>query len=107
MAPVDPGELPGVYRSDAAGGEVELDPGGTFTATAVVTGVYPGASDFSGTWEFIDNPASDDFVYLSLDESAPGRISGIQLYATGGGELAFRGDPDGPPSMVLTKVPEP
>ncbi|MDR3083920.1 MAG: hypothetical protein LBV60_23895 [Streptomyces sp.] len=106
-ASVDPDELPGVYRDDATGGEIVLDSDRTFSATDVSTDGFSGPADFSGQWEFLDNQASSDFIYLTIDDGGLGKIAGIQLYTTDRGTVEFHGDPDGPPSMVLTKVAAP
>ncbi|MFD3679298.1 hypothetical protein [Streptomyces sp. NPDC058613] len=107
MAPVDPAELPGVYRNDKTGGEITLDSGGTFSATDVSTDGFSGPADFSGRWEFLDNEAASDFVYLSVGDGGLGRIAGIQLYAEGQGTVYFRHDLDGPPTLVLKRVAAP
>ncbi|MGW7195361.1 hypothetical protein [Streptomyces chryseus] len=123
-APTDAEELPGVYRSDETGGEILLDSDGTFTATDISADEAKGSGgtdplDFSGRWEFV---ASDgrDFVYLTTEDGGLGKVGDIQLYvnsrlAVGGKELLPRGplvvdiqpDPDGPPSVVLTKTAAP
>ncbi|MGK5550313.1 hypothetical protein ACSNOI_01745 [Actinomadura kijaniata] len=109
MAPVDVGDLPGLYRNDATGGEILLKTDGTFSASDVsgdeVTG--NGATDrvdFSGRWEFIDNSSASDFIYLTVDDGGLGKVGGIQLYTSGRAAVKFRADPDGPPSLVLTRV---
>lgn len=125
-APTDAGELPGVYRSEDTGGEISLDPDGTFTATDISADEATGSGgaaplDFSGQWVFTDKGTSLDsgtsFVYLTTEDGGLGRIGDIQLYvdsrmAVGGKEILPRGplkvhmapDPDGPPSLVLTKA---
>ncbi|MER5258144.1 MULTISPECIES: hypothetical protein [unclassified Streptomyces] len=103
---VDADELPGVYRNDATGGEIQLESDGAFSATDVSTGVLPGPADFSGRWEFVDNDASSDFVYLTVDDGGLGKIGGIQLYPGGRETVEFR-TPDKPPSLVLTRVAAP
>ncbi|MGI5171800.1 hypothetical protein ACQEU3_46390 [Spirillospora sp. CA-253888] len=104
---VDADELPGVYRSEATGGEVRLGSDGTFAATDVSTGVVSGRADFGGRWKFVDSSSSRDFVYLTIEDGGLGKIGGIQLYPSGRASVEFHGDPDGPPSMVLTKVTAP
>ncbi|MFI6517535.1 hypothetical protein ACIBF1_18415 [Spirillospora sp. NPDC050679] len=104
---VDADELPGVYRSKATGGEVDLKADGTFSATDVSTGVVSGRADFSGRWKFVDSSSSRDFVYLMIEDGGLGRIGGVQLYPSGRASVEFHGDPDGPPSLVLTKVAAP
>ncbi|WP_406506610.1 hypothetical protein [Streptomyces sp. NBC_01602] len=99
---VDPDELPGVYRNGKTGGEITLDSDGTFTATDLSTDVQSDPANFHGQWEFVDSSASD-FVYLNIDERGIGEVSGVQLYARGGGKVAFS-TPDGSWSLVLTKV---
>ena len=99
---VDPDELPGVYRDGKTGGEIRLDSDGTFTATDLSTDVHSDPANFHGRWEFVDSSASD-FVYLNIDERDIGEVSGVQLYARGGGKVAFS-TPDGSWSLVLTKV---
>ncbi|MFD9367438.1 hypothetical protein ACFWA6_06965 [Streptomyces sp. NPDC060020] len=104
---VDPDELPGVYHNDAAGAELRFEPDGGFTATDVVTDGFSAPADFSGRWEWLDDQASSDFVYLSVENGGLGTTSGIQLYPRGGNVLEFRPDPDGPPSLKLTKAAAP
>ncbi|MFC9970293.1 hypothetical protein ACFVH6_05250 [Spirillospora sp. NPDC127200] len=96
-----------MYRSEATGGEVELGSDGTFSATDVATGVVSGRADFSGRWKFVDSSSSRDFVYLAIEDGGLGRIGGIQLYPSGRASVEFHADPDGPPSLVLTKVTTP
>ncbi|WP_399462655.1 hypothetical protein [Streptomyces sp. sk2.1] len=99
---VDPDELPGVYRNGKTGGEITLDSDGTFTATDLSTDEQSDPADFHGQWEFVDSSGSD-FVYLDIDERGIGEVSGVQLYARGGGKVEFS-LPDGSWSLVLTKV---
>ncbi|MEU8528362.1 MULTISPECIES: hypothetical protein [Streptomyces] len=91
-----------MYRNGKTGGEITLDSDGTFTATDLSTDVQSDPADFHGQWEFVDSSASD-FVYLDIDERGIGEVSGVQLYARGGGKVAFS-TPDGSWSLVLTKV---
>ncbi|MFJ6755853.1 MULTISPECIES: hypothetical protein [unclassified Streptomyces] len=107
MGSVDPAELPGVYRNDKAGAELRLESDGEFTATDVVTDGFSDPADFSGRWEWLDDQASSDFIYLSVKNGGLGTTSGIQLYPRGGNVLEFRPDPDGPPSLKLTKAAAP
>lgn len=100
-------ELPGVYRDDKAGGELRLKSDGTFSATGLATDGSSGPADFSGRWEFRDSQASSDFVYLTVDDGGLGKTSGIQLYPSGREALEFRPDPDGPPSLELTRAAAP
>src|SRR5690606_38074145 len=51
---VDTEELPGTYRDDATGGEIQLASDGTFAATDVSTDSDSGPADFSGRWTFVD-----------------------------------------------------
>lgn len=105
---VDPVQLPGVYRNDATGGQIQLSSDRTFSASDVSTGYSDGPADFSGRWEFLDNEANSDFIYLSIDDGGGlGKIGGIQLYMGDEGAVYFRSDPDGPPSLVLTRTPAP
>ncbi|MER5775467.1 hypothetical protein ABT144_14450 [Streptomyces sp. NPDC002039] len=104
---VDPDELPGVYRNAETGAELRLEPDGAFSATAVVTDGFSDPADFSGRWEWLDDQASSDFIYLSVEKSGLGATSGIQLYPHGGNAVEFRPDPDGPPSLKLSKVAVP
>ncbi|MFD5326423.1 hypothetical protein [Streptomyces sp. NPDC127092] len=104
---VDPGELPGVYRNDGTGAELRLEPDGTFSAVDVVTDGSSDPADFSGRWEWLGDQAGSDFVYLSVDSGALGKVAGIQLYPSGGNTMEFRPDPDGPPSSKLTKAAAP
>lgn len=98
----DPDELPGIYRNGKTGGEITLDSDGTFTATDLSTDEHSGPADFQGRWRFIDSSGSD-FVYLNIEGRDIGEVSGVQLYARGGGKVAFS-LPDGSWSLVLTKV---
>ncbi|PLW72639.1 hypothetical protein GQS52_04635 [Streptomyces sp. SCUT-3] len=106
-APVDPDELPGVYRNDATGSEILLDSDGTFSATDISTDESPDPVDFSGRWEFVDSETSSDFVHLSVDDGGLGSTVGVQLYPNGRTTVEFHFDPDGPPSLVLTRVAAP
>ncbi|MET7860026.1 hypothetical protein ABZS81_22970 [Streptomyces sp. NPDC005318] len=103
-ARVDAEDLPGLYRNKETGGEIRLDSDGTFTATDLSTDEHADPADFHGQWEFVDSSASD-FVYLDIDERGIGEVSGVQLYARGGGKVAFS-LPDGSWSLVLTKSTE-
>ncbi|MEU2508561.1 hypothetical protein ABZ621_28100 [Streptomyces sp. NPDC007863] len=99
-------DLPGLYRNKETGGEITLDSDGTFTATHLSTGENADPDDFHGNWDFVDNGTlSDDFVYLDIDGRGIGEVSGVQLYARGGGKIAFS-TPDGSWSLVLTKSTE-
>ncbi|MFB7362361.1 hypothetical protein [Streptomyces hydrogenans] len=105
-AQVDAEDLPGVYRNEETGGEIRLDSDGTFTATALSTDANTDPEDLHGRWDFVDNGSfSDDFVYLDIEERGIGEVSGVQLYAHGGGKVAFS-RPDGSWSLVLTKSKE-
>ncbi|THA25758.1 hypothetical protein E4198_14575 [Streptomyces sp. RKND-216] len=48
--------------------------------------------------------AADDFVHLAIEDGTLGRIGGIQLYTGSHGTVYFRYDPDGPPSLILTRT---
>ncbi|MFD8567957.1 hypothetical protein [Streptomyces sp. NPDC059639] len=100
---VDSDELPGVYRNNATGGELLLEPGGTFSATDVSTDSFSGPADFSGRWEFVDSSSSREFIYLDVDGRGLGEVSGIQLYTSGRAAVEFSA-PDEAWSLVLTKV---
>ncbi|MER7485655.1 hypothetical protein ABTY20_07015 [Streptomyces sp. NPDC126497] len=102
--PVDTGDLPGVYRDDATGGEILLGSNGTFSATDVSMDGSSDPVDFRGRWEFVDSRSSDDFVHLSVDDGGLGMTAGVQLYTGARGKVYFRHDPDGPPSLVLTRA---
>ncbi|MFI0829570.1 hypothetical protein ACH4Q7_34775 [Streptomyces roseolus] len=105
-AQVDVEDLPGLYRNKETGGEITLDSDGTFTATHLSTGEHADPDDFHGKWDFVDNGTlSDGFVYLDIDERGIGEVSGVHLYARGGGKIAFS-TPDGSWSLVLTKRTE-
>ncbi|MDT0343664.1 hypothetical protein [Streptomyces litchfieldiae] len=106
-ASVDPDELPGVYRNDETGGEILLDSDGTFSATDVSTDGFSGPADFSGQWEFVDSQTSSDFIYLSVDDGGLGMTVGVQLYTKGRDTVYFHFDPDGPPTLELTRVAAP
>ncbi|WP_338696623.1 hypothetical protein V2W30_14155 [Streptomyces sp. Q6] len=99
---VDADELPGVYRNSKTGGEITLDSDGTFTATDLSTDAHTDPEDLHGHWDFVDSSGSD-FVYLDIDERGIGEVSGVQLYARGGGKVEFS-RPDGSWSLALTKV---
>ncbi|WP_340563810.1 hypothetical protein [Streptomyces sp. GSL17-111] len=105
-ASIDPDALPGRYR-DETGGEVLLEPDGTFSATAVSTDDFSGPADFSGSWEFHDRETATDFVYLSVEDGGLGRIAGIQLYTKDQETVYFHYDVDGPLTTVLHKVDTP
>lgn len=96
-----------MYRDDDTGGEVRLDADGSFSATDVETDDASGPADFHGSWEFHDSGTTTDFVYLSVEDGGLGRTGGVQLYTTGEDTVAFHGDPDGPPAMVLRRVSGP
>ncbi|MEN3586365.1 hypothetical protein AAH978_19760 [Streptomyces sp. ZYX-F-203] len=117
---VDPDELPGAYRDDKTGSEIVLESDGTFSATGISRDDAMGGGgtdprDFSGQWEFIDSGASRDRVFLSVEHGGFRKGDLIQLYPSdslerhmnGGPMVAFRPDPDGPPSLVLTKKAAP
>ncbi|MFF5426347.1 MULTISPECIES: hypothetical protein [unclassified Streptomyces] len=105
--PVDPAGLPGVYRDDGTGAELRLASDGTFSAVGVVTDGTSGPADFTGRWEWFGDRAGSDFVYLSVDSGELGTVAGIQLYPSGGSAVEFRPDPDGPPSLKLTRAAAP
>ncbi|MEU2799401.1 hypothetical protein AB0E21_31330 [Streptomyces sp. NPDC047967] len=117
---VDPGELPGAYRDEETGGEIVLNSDGTFFATGISPDDATGgggadARDFSGRWEFVDSGANTDRVFLSVEDGGFGEGDLIQLYPSdslgrltnGGPTVAFRPDPDGPPSLVLREKAAP
>ncbi|GGU84883.1 hypothetical protein GCM10010275_20030 [Streptomyces litmocidini] len=105
-AQVDAEDLPGLYRNEQTGGEIRLDSDGTFTATDLSTGEHTDPADFHGKWDFVDNGTlSYDFVYLDIDGRGIGEVSGVHLYARGGGKIAFS-TPNGSWSLVLTKSAE-
>ncbi|WP_432137386.1 MULTISPECIES: hypothetical protein [unclassified Streptomyces] len=105
---VDVGELPGVYRDAASGGEIVLDPDGTFAATHVpgdaIGGGRTAPADFAGRWEYVDSSVAADFVYLTVDDGGLGKAGGLKVYPSGS-TLEFHPDPDAPPSLVLTRSP--
>ncbi|WP_229865930.1 hypothetical protein [Streptomyces spinoverrucosus] len=110
MGSVDPDELPGVYRNDATGGKIVLESDGTFSATDVAEDAMGGGGadpvDFSGRWEFVDSSGSGDFIYLTVDDGELGKVGGMKLYPSGR-SVEFHADPDGPPSLVLTRAAAP
>lgn len=106
-ASVGSAELAGVYRNDKTGGELLLGSDGKFSATGVSTDRSSGPADFHGRWEFLDNQASSDFIYLTVEDDGLGKMAGIQLYPIGRGAVEFRPDPDGKPLPKLTKAATP
>ncbi|MER7625370.1 hypothetical protein [Streptomyces sp. NPDC126503] len=106
-ASVDPAELPGVYRDDGTGAQLRLASDGTFSAVDVVTDGSSDPADFSGRWEWLGDRAGGDFVYLSVDSGGLGPVAGLQLYPSGGNTVEFRPDPDGPPSLRLSRTAAP
>ncbi|MFD8020443.1 hypothetical protein ACFV6G_08455 [Streptomyces lavendulae] len=106
-ASVGPDELAGLYRNDRTGGELLLGSDGKFSATHVSTDRSSDPADFHGRWEFLDNQASNDFVYLTVEDDGLGKTAGIQLYPIGRGAVEFRPDPDGKPMPKLTKAATP
>ncbi|MFF8385074.1 hypothetical protein [Streptomyces kanasensis] len=106
---VDPDGLPGVYRDDASGSEIVLGSDGTFSATDVAGKALGGGGDpvdFSGRWEFVRSSGSGDFVYLTVDAGELGKAGGMKLHPSGRA-VEFHADPDGPPSLVLTRATAP
>lgn len=111
-AAVDRDALPGAYRSDKTGAEIRLDSSGTFSATGVSAHETTGdesadPADFRGRWELVDSETTSDFVYLTIEGGGLGTIGGVQLYPGGRETMEFRADPDGPPSLVLTRTTAP
>jgi major membrane immunogen (membrane-anchored lipoprotein) len=104
---VDPAELPGVYRDEETGGELRLESDGTFSATAVSTDGSSRPGDFSGQWEYVDSETSSDFIMLDIKDGGLRKVTGVQLYPSGREAVEFRPDPDGPPSLELTKAAAP
>ncbi|GAB3007168.1 hypothetical protein GCM10023080_086020 [Streptomyces pseudoechinosporeus] len=108
-APVDPDELPGVYRNDETGGEISLDADGTFSATGISAddvsrSAGAGIVEFSGKWDFLCAEADCDFVYLMADDGDLGGEFDVQLYTKGPGTVYLHPDPDGPVTLELDKV---
>ncbi|MGW5641179.1 hypothetical protein [Streptomyces sp. NPDC003832] len=91
-----------MYRNGKTGGEITLGSNGTFTATDLSTDAHTDPENLHGHWEFVDSSGSD-FVYLDIDERGIGGVSGVQLYARGGGKGEFS-RPDELWSLVLTKA---
>lgn len=106
-ASIDPDGLPGVYRNEKTGGEIRLGSDGKFNATAVSVDGTSAPADFHGSWEFLDNRESLDFVYLTVKDDGLGMVAGIQLYTKSQETVYFQADPDGRPSLVLKKVAAP
>ncbi|MGI5448980.1 hypothetical protein ACQEVM_25075 [Streptomyces sp. CA-243310] len=106
-ASIDPDELSGVYRNDKTGSELRLESDGTFSAAGVSTDGHSGPADFHGGWEFLDDQAGSDFIYLTVEGDGLGGTDGIQLYPSGRNAVEFRPDPDGPPGPKLTKAAAP
>ncbi|MFJ9079458.1 hypothetical protein ACIRO3_30105 [Streptomyces sp. NPDC102278] len=106
-ASVDPDELPGLYRNEKTGGEILLGSDGKFSATDLSIEGSSDPADFHGSWEFLDNREASDFVYLTVKDDGLGMTAGIQLYTESQDTVYFHYDPDGPPSLVLTRVAAP
>ena len=112
VRPVDPDELPGVYRNDETDGEISLDADGTFSATGISAedvsmSAGAGIVEFSGTWDFLCAKTDCDFVYLTIENDGLGKIGDIQLYTEGPGTVYLHPDPDGPITLELTKADAP
>ncbi|MFP3991014.1 hypothetical protein U9R90_26810 [Streptomyces sp. E11-3] len=122
-APVHTDELPGVYRNDETGGEIRIDPDGTFSATdisaaeATLGGNSEKPLDFGGQWDFTCARVGCDFIYLEVDNgelsadvdiqlylSDRVTVAGIKFYSPGEVTVYLHPDVDGPPSLELTKV---
>ncbi|MER6394337.1 hypothetical protein ACFXEL_30685 [Streptomyces sp. NPDC059382] len=104
---VDPDELPGTYRNAKTGGELLLGSDGKFSATGVSVDRASDPADFHGSWKFLDQQESSDFVYLTVDDDGLGMTAGVQLWPSGRNTVEFRPDPDGPPGLKLTKTAAP
>ncbi|MEV7523865.1 hypothetical protein [Streptomyces sp. NPDC091371] len=61
-----------------AAAELRLDSDGRFSATDVVTDGFSAPADFSGRWEWLDEQASSDFIYLSVENGGLGTTAGIR-----------------------------
>ena len=104
--PIEADQVSGTYRSAETGGELRLEPDGTFLATGISGDEVVGSGgadtgDFSGQWEVVDY-GSDDVVYLSIDEGLGG-VYGLPLNLHGQDAFELRPDPDGPVSLVLER----
>ncbi|MFD2028099.1 hypothetical protein [Promicromonospora aerolata] len=104
--PIEADQVSGTYRSAETGGELRLEPDGTFLATGISGDEAVGSggtdtADFSGEWEVVDF-GSDDVVYLSIDEGLGG-VHGFPLNLHGQDAFELRPDPDGPVSLVLER----
>lgn len=102
-------EIPGVYWDRSRASCLRLDSDGSFYAqgvpgSALDSEISDSTLTFSGTWEFLDNSSSVDFVYVSVDDELPERIAGIQLYLEGSDSLYFLSDPDSGPSLTLDRT---
>jgi hypothetical protein len=109
---IDVDQVPGVYRSSETDGVVELEPDGTFSASGISGDEAVGDGGtapmtFSGRWEVLDNEASVDVIYLSLDGDGLANTVGIQLYMNGSSSVEFRANPDRPASLVLKRDQRP
>ncbi|MFJ9621783.1 hypothetical protein [Streptomyces sp. NPDC101181] len=102
-APMGPDDVPGTYRDQTTGGEIRLKADKTFSATDVSTDGTSDPADFSGRWDLVGGETSGGFVYLSIDEGSSGKVRGIQLYTKDKDTVYFSPDPDGPPSLELTR----
>lgn len=81
-------EIPGVYWDRSQTSCLRLDSDGGFYARDVPGAALDDAvSDsplaFSGTWEFLDNSSSADFVYVPVEDELPEQIAGIQVWRIG------------------------
>jgi hypothetical protein len=107
---VDADEIPGVYRNPETGGEIHLEPDGTFSASGISADEMVGSGgtdprEFGGRWDAANSTEASDFVYLIIDDEGleDSRIGGVQLYLSGGDAVEFFADVDGPPSLVLER----
>ena len=105
---IDVDQVPGIYRSSETGGMVELESDGEFSASGISSAEAVGAGgtdprEFAGKWAVVENEASADVIYLSLDGDGLANMVGIQLYVNGKTSVEFRANPDRPASLVLTK----
>ncbi|MFE6098020.1 hypothetical protein ACFQ7M_39650 [Streptomyces massasporeus] len=107
---VDPDGLPGTYRDNETGGEIQLHVNGRFSVTGISASDLwwhggDASVDFGGTWS---GTSSSNFVYLEPDDTSSGQDLGdIQLYTASQRKVFLHPDVDGPVTLELVKVTTP